>query len=185
MRELVEHLKAAGGLGCNPDIIASTLELYAALVRRMCPFLIELSSQDGHFSPFLLDHMAEIANFGLHCPEAPTVKSAISFITEVSRQTETNILSMIARVGQTYIFSLLQVKAFPTIPNPLHILQGVTGNAGRTNLDQISDGLFAISKPNVQDFSTWLHRWLAERRKMTNSKESDIQRSNFIQQLLR
>jgi len=61
----------------------------------------------------------------------------------------------------------------------------VTGNAGRSNLDQISDGLFSISKPNIQLFATWLHQWLDERRKIENAKESDIQRNNFIQQLLR
>ena len=55
-------------------------------------------------------------------------------------------------------------------------------------MDHVADGLFALSKPNITNFSIWLNNWKNERLKTyekANGKENACQRDHFIQQLLR
>ena len=185
MIETTNKLKQANQLNNNPDIMHSTLELYGTLIRKMSAFLISMLSlhdPQGH----LIVHMAEVANLGLHFNELPVVKSSVGFITELSRQTDERFQATLKQFGLFYVMSLVQVRlgnnfGFCSSKN----FQGITGNAGRAILDYIGDGLFFISKPNVQNFAFWLNQWLAERRKLPNCKESDIQRNNFVQQLVR
>ena len=108
----------------------------------------------------------------------------MGFITELSRQTDERFQTTLAKFGQFYINSLIQV-IIEIINYFLNQQKGITGNAGRQLLDYIGDGLFFISKPNVQHFAAWLQHWLQERRQVPGCKESDIQRANFVQQLIR
>ena len=55
--DTISHLKEAGGLNHNPDILTSSLELYGALMRRMSEFLIGSIGQEST----MLFHMAEVA----------------------------------------------------------------------------------------------------------------------------
>ena len=103
--DTISHLKEAGGLNHNPDILTSSLELYGALMRRMSEFLIGSIGQEST----MLFHMAEVACLGLHCPEQPVVKSSVQFITEFTRQTHPSILQMVEKFGQTFVLSLIQV----------------------------------------------------------------------------
>ena len=106
--DTISHLKEAGGLNHNPDILTSSLELYGALMRRMSEFLIGSIGQESN----MLFHMAEVACLALHCPEQPVVKSSVQFITEFTRQTHPSILQMVEKFGQTFVLSLIQVRDY-------------------------------------------------------------------------
>ena len=118
--DTISHLKEAGGLNHNPDILTSSLELYGALMRRMSEFLIGSIGQEST----MLFHMAEVACLGLHCPEQPVVKSSVQFITEFTRQTHPSILQMVEKFGQTFVLSLIQVGySVPRILEVRHIFR--------------------------------------------------------------
>ena len=106
--DTISHLKEAGGLNHNPDILTSSLELYGALMRRMSEFMIDSIGQESA----MLFHMAEVACLTLHCPGQPVVKSSVQFITEFTRQTHPIILQMVEKFGQTFVLSLIQVSEY-------------------------------------------------------------------------
>ena len=106
--ETVNKLKEANQLTSTPDIVHSTLELYGTLTRKMSPFLIQMMSMHDH-NGHLLVHMADIANIALHFNEHPVVKSAVGFITELSRQSDQRFQSTLKQFGQYYVTSLIQV----------------------------------------------------------------------------
>ncbi|XP_048458058.1 importin-13 [Rhincodon typus] len=147
----------------HPDIVDSFMQLLAqALKRKPDLFLAENCDVKALFQCGVLS---------LKFPEAPTVKAACAFFTELlPRCREVQPIGLVVHENGKL---LLQAT-----------LEAIGGQAPRSLMDHFADILFALNKHCFTYLSIWLKE-VMQQQNFPSSRLTQVQKETFSQQILR